>query len=168
MRAPRALSSLALAVLLAAPALAEEADVLRPCRRPDLIGFWQVIRFGFAIGAEIDRSDPAYQVHQHYVFNSNATMAYAASDAPPTPAEHRALLRTPATVTWALDRSGRLLRQEAGAPRVARTECRVVTREVRDPRSPVPVLPGDVLLTDQGEDERPLTRRLLRKVQAGE
>jgi hypothetical protein len=30
------------------------------------------------------------------------------------------------------------------------------------------VLPGDVLLTDQGEDERPITRRLMRKVGAGE
>jgi hypothetical protein len=30
------------------------------------------------------------------------------------------------------------------------------------------VLAGDVLLTDQGVDERPITRRLLRKVEAGE
>jgi hypothetical protein len=30
----------------------------------------------------------------------------------------------------------------------------------------VRVLPGDVLLTDQGEDERPIARRLLRKLPA--
>jgi hypothetical protein len=157
-----------LAILIAAPALAQEADVLRPCRRADLIGFWQVIRFGFAAGVEVDRGDPAYQPYQRYVFNSNATMTYTASDVPPTPDEHRALLLAPATVTWALDGGGRLVRQEPGATRVARSECRVVTRPVRDPRSRVPVLPGDVLLTDQGEDERPITRRLLRKVLAGE
>jgi hypothetical protein len=168
MRAGRALSSLALAVLLAVPAFAQEDEGLRPCRRGDLIGFWQVIRFGFAIGAAVDRGDPAYQTHQRYVFNANATMAYSASDVPPTPDEHRALVLAPATLTWALGAGGRLLRQEAGALRVSTSECRIVTRPVRDPRSPVPALPGDVLLTDQGEDERPITRRLLRKVQSGE
>jgi hypothetical protein len=30
------------------------------------------------------------------------------------------------------------------------------------------VMPGDVLLTDQGADERPLTRRLLRKLRPEE
>ena len=87
---------------------------------------------------------------------------------PPTPDEHRALLLAPATLTWALDAGGRLLRQKTGALRVTTSECRIVTRPVRDPRSPLPALPGDVLLTDQGEDERPITRRLLRKVQVGE
>ena len=168
MCAGRGLSNLALAVLLAVPAFAQEDEGLRPCRRGDLIGFWQVIRFGFAIGAAVDRGDPAYQTHQRYVFNANATMAYSASDIPPTPDEHRALLLAPATLTWALDAGGRLLRQEAGALRATTSECRIVTRPVRDPRSPLPALPGDVLLTDQGEDERPITRRLLRKVQAGE
>jgi len=75
---------------------------------------------------------------------------------------------TPAPVTWALDAGGHLMRQEAGSARVEKSECRVVTRAVRDPRSKVPVLAGDVLLTDQGEDDRPITRRLLRKVKAGE
>ncbi|HXD99074.1 MAG TPA: hypothetical protein VN646_21160 [Candidatus Acidoferrum sp.] len=159
---------LALVVLVATPALAQDEDVLRPCRRADLIGFWRVVRFGFASGAAVDRSDPAYQMHQRYVFNSNATMAYSASEVPPTPAEHRALLLAPAPVTWALDAGGHLMRQEAGSARVEKSECRVVTRAVRDPRSKVPVLAGDVLLTDQGEDDRPITRRLLRKVKAGE
>lgn len=168
MRAGRGLSNLALAVLLAVPAFAQEDEGLRPCRRGDLIGFWQVIRFGFAIGAAVDRGDPAYQTHQRYVFNANATMAYSASDVPPTPDEHRALLLAPAPVTWALDGGGRLMRQQAGVPRVATSECRVVTRAVQDPRSKVPALPGDVLLTDQGADERPITRRLLRRVRTGD
>jgi len=160
--------ALALVGLLAVPALAQDDDVLRPCRRADLIGLWRVIRFGFATGAAVDRADPAYQPHQRYVFNSNATMTYSASEVPPTPDEHRALLLSPAPVTWAVEAGGRLMRQRAGATRVDKGECRVVTKEMRDPRSTVPVLPGDVLLTDQGEDERPITRRLLRKLQSGE
>jgi hypothetical protein len=165
----RSLSSiLVLVVLAATPALAQEEDVLRPCRRADLIGFWRVVRFGFAAGASVDRSDPAYQMHQRYVFNANATMTYAASEQPPTPDEHRALLLAPAPVTWAVEAGGRLVRHRTGATQVEKSECRVVTRAVRDPRSKVPVLAGDVLLTDQGVDERPITRRLLRKVEAGE
>jgi hypothetical protein len=160
--------TLALVGLLAVPALAQDDDVLRPCRRADLIGLWRVIRFGFATGAAVDRADPAYQPHQRYVFNSNATMTYSASEVPPTPDEHRALLLSRAPVTWAVEAGGRLMRQRAGATRVDKSECRVVTKEMRDPRSTVPVLPGDVLLTDQGEDERPITRRLLRKLQSGE
>jgi hypothetical protein len=160
--------ALALVGLLAVPAPAQDDDVLRPCRRADLIGLWRVIRFGFATGAAVDRADPAYQPHQRYVFNSNATMTYSASEVPPTPDEHRALLLSPAPVTWAVEAGGRLMRQRAGATRVDKSECRVVTKEMRDPRSTVPVLPGDVLLTDQGEDERPITRRLLRKLQSGE
>jgi hypothetical protein len=156
--------------LAGGPAVAQplEGDVLRPCRRADLIGVWRVVRFGFAAGASVNRADPAYQPHQRYVFNANATMSYSASDAPPTPEEHRALLLGPAAVTWALDAGGRLLRQPPGAARVERSECRVVTREVRDPRSAIPARAGDVLLTEYGDDERPLTRRLLRKLRAGE
>jgi hypothetical protein len=71
-------------------------------------------------------------------------------------------------VTWALDGGGRLMRQQAGVSRVATSECRVVTRAVQDPRSTVPAMPGDVLLTDQGADERPITRRLLRRVPTGD
>jgi hypothetical protein len=91
-----------------------------------------------------------------------------ASDALPSPDEHRGLPLAPSTVAWALDDEGRLLRQDAGTPRMSRSECRVVTRLVRDPGGAVPGLPGDLLLTDQGEDERPITRRLLRKMGAGE
>ena len=168
MKVRRLAPALALVGLLTLPALAQDDDVLRPCRRADLIGLWRVIRFGFATGAAVDRADPAYQPHQRYVFNSNATMTYSASEVPPTPDEHRALLLSPAPMTWAVEAGGRLMRQRAGATRVDKSECRVVTKEMRDPRSTVPALPGDVLLTDQGEDERPITRRLLRKLQSGE
>jgi hypothetical protein len=166
----RALAPALVVVVLASGAAGAqpEPDVFRPCRRGDLIGVWRVVRFGFATGARVDRADPAYQPHQRYVFNANATMSYSASDVPPTPEEHRALLLAPAAVTWALDPGGRLLRQLPGASRVDRSECRIITREVRDPKSAVPVLAGDVLLTEHGEDERPLTRRLLRKLRTGE
>lgn len=160
--------ALALVSLAAAPAGAQEPEeALRACRRADLIGLWAVIRSGFASGAEVDRSDPAYQLHQRYVFSSNATVAYAASATPPTAGEDRALAQAPSAVTWALDAGGRLLRQPAGPTRVETSECRVVTQPLRDSRSPVLALPGDVLLTDQGEDARPLARRLLRKLPSG-
>ena len=168
MQVRRLAPALALVGLLSVPALAQDDDVLRPCRRADLIGLWRVIRFGFASGVAVDRADPAYQAHQRYVFNSNATMTYSASAMPPTPDEHRALLLSPAPETWALEAGGRLVRQHVGVARVEKSECRVVTKAMRDPRSKVPALPGDVLLTDQGEDERPITRRLLRKLKAGE
>jgi hypothetical protein len=162
--------ALGVVALASGPALAQtpDEDVLRPCRRADLIGVWRVVRFGFAAGASVNRADPAYQPHQRYVFNANATMSYSASNVPPTAEELRALLLGPTAVTWALDPGGRLLRQPPGAARVDRSECRIITREVRDPKSAIPVLAGDVLLTDQGEDARPLTRRLLRKLRAGE
>ena len=159
---------LGLVVMLAVPAAAQEEEITRPCRRADLIGLWRVIRFGFAAGATVDRADPDYQPYQHYVFNANATMGYVASEVPPTPADNRALLVTPAPMTWAVDAGGRLVRHAAGATRVDRSDCRVITRAVKDPRSRVPGLPGDVLLTDRGEDERPIARRLLRKLQATE
>jgi hypothetical protein len=166
---PRRLSPILILLgLMAVPALAQDDDVLRPCRRTDLIGFWRVIRFGFATGADVDRGAPAYRMHQRYVFNSNATMAYSASEVPPTPDEYRAMLLAPVATTWALDAGGRLLRHDASTTRVAKSECRVVTRAVRDPGSKVPAMPGDVLLTDQGADERPLTRRLLRKLRPEE
>jgi hypothetical protein len=44
----------------------------------------------------------------------------------------------------------------------------VLIQAVRDPRSQVPAMPGDVLLTDQGADERPVARRLLRRLEPEE
>jgi hypothetical protein len=159
---------LGLVGVLAGPALAQEADVLRPCRRADLIGFWRVIRFGFATGAAVDRGAPAYRMHQRYVFNANATMAYSASEVPPTPDEHRAMLLAPAAATWAVDAGGRLLRHDPGTAGAKTSQCGVVTQALHDPRGKMPAMPGDVLLTDQGEDERPITRRLLRKLEPEE
>jgi hypothetical protein len=152
--------------VLAGPVFGQEAEMFRPCRRADLIGFWGVVRFGFASGARVDRGDPDYQPYQRYVFNADETMAYAATDVPPTSEQQRTLLRAPGSATWAVDGRGRLMRQAAGSTRVETSECRVITRAVRDPRSSVRVLPGDVLLTEQGEDERPIARRLLRKLPA--
>jgi hypothetical protein len=126
-----------------------------------------VIRFGFAAGSGVDRDDPAYRPHQRYVFNADATMSYTAAEAPPGPEEELALRRAPASTTWAVDGRGRLWRQAAGASRVETSDCRVITRTVRDPRSGVPGLPGDVLLTDRAEDDRPIARRLLRRLPAG-
>jgi hypothetical protein len=160
--------ALTLLGLLASPAVAQQEDFLRPCRRADLIGAWLVVRFGFASGATVDRADPAYQPYQRYVFNANATMAYAATEAPPTPEQQRALLLNPTPTTWAIEAGGRLIRHQAGATRVDRSECRVFTKEMHDPRSTLPMLPGDVQLTDQGDDDRPIARRLLKKVQSGE
>jgi hypothetical protein len=157
-------TALALVGGLAVPVSGRAEDAFRPCRRGDLVGSWGVIRFGFASGASVDRGDPAYQPYQHYVFNADATMTYAAAAAPPTPEQQQALLRGPASATWRVDDRGRLMRQAAGSARVETSECRVITRTVRDPRSSVPALPGDVLLTDQREDESPIARRLLRKL----
>jgi hypothetical protein len=171
MRRRRLWPALALAGVIAVPApgqAADAGDVLRPCRRADLIGFWRVIRFGFATGASVDRSAPTYRMHQRYAFNANATMAYSAWEAPPTPEEQRAMLLTPAATTWALDAEGRLRRSEPGATRTETSECRVLIQAVRDPRSQVPAMPGDVLLTDQGADERPVARRLLRRLEPEE
>jgi len=42
--------------------------------------------------------------------------------------------------------------------------CQILLAKVSDPRSPVPGLPGDLLLTHYGEDGKPIARRLLRKM----
>jgi hypothetical protein len=160
--------ALALAALAGTPAAAQEGQqVLRPCRRADLLGHWQVIRFGFASGATVDRSDPDYRQYQRYVFHANATMAYAAMATAPTADEERALARAPAATTWAVDTQGRLLRQRMGT-HTETSECRVVLQALRDPRSPVLAEPGDLVLTDQGPDARPIARRLLRKLPSEE
>ena len=169
MRGRGLVPALIVVVLMVAPAGARDAEEpLRPCRRADLLGHWQVIRFGLASGARVDRGDPAYHAYQRYVFHGNATMAYTASATPPSADEERAFARAPAAETWALDPGGRLRRQRAGAPAVETSECRVVLQALKDSRSPVLALPGDVVLTDQDEAARPVARRLLRKLPAGE
>jgi len=160
-------AALALAFLTAGPASAQKpGEFMRPCRRSDLLGVWRVLRFGFANGATVDRAHPDYQPHQRYVFHS---MAYLASPTPWPIEEERALATTPASVTWALEAGGRLVRQVEGAARVEASECRVVTQAVKDPRGSQPTAqPGDLLLTDQGNDNRPTTRRLLRRLSSAE
>jgi hypothetical protein len=44
----------------------------------------------------------------------------------------------------------------------------VVLQALRDPKSPVLAQPGDLVLTDQGVDARPISRRLLRKLSSDE
>src|SRR5207244_1044681 len=64
-----------LAALAARPAVAqEEKGVLRPCTTAELVGTWEVIRFGTAPSARVDRSDPYFYPHQRYVFSADATM----------------------------------------------------------------------------------------------
>jgi hypothetical protein len=164
------LLALSLVALAARPAGAQDPEEFtRPCQRADLIGVWHVLRFGFAAGASVDRRDPAYQPHQRYIFRSDATMSYLASPKPLGAGQERTLARSRGSETWAVEESGRLTRQPAGAPGVEASECRVMTRAVKDPRGGQPTaLPGDVLLTEHDADDRPKTRRLLRRITAPE
>jgi hypothetical protein len=51
--------ALAVVALASGPAVAQpDEDVLRPCRRADLIGVWRVVRFGFATGARSSTPTP--------------------------------------------------------------------------------------------------------------
>jgi hypothetical protein len=159
-------AALALGCLAAVPAAAiEREDVLRPCKRQDLIGVWRVLRLGVTGGATIDRTDPAFLPHQRYVFHSNATMAHATQEVPFTADEQRTLLKTPTTATWAMESEGRLVRQRDGVAAVEKADCRVVLQAVKDPKTSQPTAQaGDVLLTEDGADRRPAARRLLRKI----
>src|SRR5262245_18819987 len=68
----RVVLALALAAWTGAAAEAQDSeDFMRPCRRGDLVGHWQVIRSGSAGGLRVDRSDPVHQPHQRYVFKPN-------------------------------------------------------------------------------------------------
>ncbi|HTO12625.1 MAG TPA: hypothetical protein VMQ51_13710 [Candidatus Binatia bacterium] len=159
-------AALALGVLAVAPAAAiEPEEFMRPCRRPDLIGIWRVLRLGVAGGAEIDRTDPAFLPHQRYVFHSNATMMHATQEVPFTAQAQRELIKAPASSTWALESEGRLLRQRDGVAAMEKADCRVVTRAVKDPKTSQPTAQaGDILLTEESADQRPPTRRLLRRI----
>ena len=133
-----------LAALAARPAVAqEEKDVLRPCTTAELVGTWEVIRFGTAPSARVDRSDPYFYPHQRYVFSADATMHHLTSKTPMTPAAHRALLSKATPSTWAVDGKGRLLMQREGEARLETAACEVLTKEVIDPKSGVASPPGD-------------------------
>jgi len=142
----------------------DAADALRPCKPGDLIGTWEVIRFGIAPAFLVDRSDPSFSPHQRYVFAANATVRHLTSPTRITPADHRALLAATAPATWAVDGAGKLLVQKEGATRLETAACAVLTKEVVDPRSRVPAMPGDLLLTHYDTADTPVMRRQLRKL----
>ena len=168
MRLPlaRLLPALAALALVASPAAAiDPREFTRPCKRHDLIGVWRVMRFGFAQGAGVDRTDPAYLPHQRYVFHSNATMAYVTQEVPFTAEEQRGLLKVPAPTTWAMESEGRLVLQRDGVAAVEKADCKVMLEAVTDPKGSQPrAQRGDLLLTEETSDRQPVTRRLLRKI----
>jgi hypothetical protein len=156
---------LVLAGLAVASAAVEPDEFMRPCRRQDLLGVWRLMRLGMARGAQVDRTDPIYLPHQRYVFHSNATMAHVTQEVPFTPEEQRGLGKTPTSATWALESGGTLIRQRDGDPAVEKSECRVITRAVKTPGTTEPTAQaGDLMLTEHAPDDRPIARRLLRRI----
>jgi hypothetical protein len=63
-----------------------------------------------------------------------------------------------------VDDTGRLLTRKSGAPGPEVDACQILLTKISDPRSPVPGLPGDLLLTHYSEEGKPVARRLLRKM----
>lgn len=160
------LLALGIAAWLGAGALAadEPSEALVPCVRADLVGTWAVIRFGSVLSARVDREDPYFYPYQRYIFHADASMRHLTSTTPVTPEDHRAILAAPVTTTWTVDDRGRLLTQKDGAPRPDVDACQVLVTKVVDPRSRIPGLPGDLLLTRYDESAKPIARRLLRKL----
>jgi hypothetical protein len=168
----RALAITVLAVLAAslirsgthAVAADDLRDALRPCTRGDLIGTWAMIRLGTALSVRVDESDPYFYPYQRYAFAANRSMRHLTATAPVGPEEQQAILSAPPTTTWTVDDKGRLLTRKAGATAPEIDACQILLAKVSDPRSSVPGLPGDLLLTHYGEDGKPVARRLLRKM----
>ena len=142
----------------------DEKDALRPCTPADLVGAWEVVRFGTAPAVRVERNDPEFYPYQRYVFASNATARHFTSKTRITAADHRALVAATPAATWAVDGEGKLLVQREGATRLETAACAVLTKEVVDPRSRVPAMPGDVLLTHYDAADKPVIRRQLRKL----
>ena len=168
----RALAIAVLAVLAAslvrsgthAAAADDVRDALRPCTRGDLIGTWAMIRLGTAPSVRVDQSDPYFYPYQRYAFSPNRSMRHLAATAPVGPEEQQAILSAPPTTTWTVDDKGRLLTRKSGATAPEVDACQILLTKISDPRSPVPGLPGDLLLTHYSEDGQPVARRLLRKM----
>jgi hypothetical protein len=139
-------------------------DALRPCTRGDLIGTWAMIRLGTAPSVRVDQSDPYFYPFQRYAFSANRSMRHLAATAPVGPEEQQAILSAPPTTTWTVDDKGRLLTRKSGATAPEVDACQILLTKISDPRSPVPGLPGDLLLTHYSEDGKPVARRLLRKM----
>jgi hypothetical protein len=111
----------------------------------------------------VDLADPSFYPYQRFAFRADASLRHLAAPAPVGPEEQRVILSAPTTTTWAVDAKGRLLtRKNGAAPEI--DACQVLLAKVSDPRSPIPGLPGDLLLTHYGEDGKPIARRLLRKI----
>ena len=84
---------------------------------------------------------------------------------PFTSEDQRGLTKLPASATWALEKDGRLVRQQDGVAAVEKSECRVMTRAVKDPKTSQPTAQvGDLLLTEESSNDRPAARRLLRRI----
>ena len=168
----RALAITVLAVLAAslirsdthAVAADDLRDALRPCTRGDLIGTWAMIRLGTAPSVRVDESDPYFYPYQRYAFSADRSMRHLTATAPVGPEQQQAILSAPPTTTWAVDDKGRLLTRKAGATAPEIDACQILLAKVSDPRSSVPGLPGDLLLTHYSEDGKPVARRLLRKM----
>jgi hypothetical protein len=168
----RALAIAVLAVLAAslvrsgthAAAADDVRDALRPCTRGDLIGTWAMIRLGTGPSVRVDQSDPYFYPYQRYAFSANRSMRHLAATAPVGPEEQQAILSAPPTTTWTVDDKGRLLTRKSGATAPEVDACQILLTKISDPRSPVPGLPGDLLLTHYSEDGQPVARRLLRKM----
>ena len=140
------------------------ADVTRPCKPADLIGAWEVVRFGTVPSLQVDRTDPAFYPNQRYVFARDATVRHLASQTEITPASHRELLAAATPGTWAVDAEGHLLLLRDGRAKLEQSQCLVLTKEVVDSKKRLESLPGDVLLTDYDAAGQPVIRRELRKL----
>jgi len=168
----RALAITVLAVLAAslirsdthAVAADDLRDALRPCTRGDLIGTWAMIRLGTAPSVRVDQSDPYFYPYQRYAFSADRSMRHLTATAPVGPEQQQAILSAPPTTTWTVDDKGRLLTRKSGATAPEVDACQILLTKISDPRSPVPGLPGDLLLTHYSEDGKPVARRLLRKM----
>jgi len=168
----RALAIAVLAVLAAllirsgthAVAADDLRDALRPCTRGDLIGTWAMIRLGTAPSVRVDQSDPYFYPYQRYAFSADRSMRHLTATGPVGPEEQKAILSAPPTTTWTVDDTGRLLTRKSGAPGPEVDACQILLTKISDPRSPVPGLPGDLLLTHYSEEGKPVARRLLRKM----
>jgi len=145
-------------------AAADLNEALRPCTRTDVIGIWAMIRQGTARSVQVDSTDPSFYPYQRFAFRADASVRHLAAHATVGPEEQRVILSAPTTVTWSVDRQGRLLtrKDKGAAPEI--NACQVLLAKVSDPRSPIPGLPGDLLLTHYGQDGKPVARRLLRKI----
>jgi hypothetical protein len=139
-------------------------DALRPCTRGDLIGTWAMIRLGTAPSVRVDQSDPYFYPYQRYAFSTDRSMRHLTATAPVGPEEQKAILSAPPTTTWTVDDKGRLLTRKSGATAPEVDACQILLTKISDPRSPIPGLPGDLLLTHYSEEGKPVARRLLRKM----